>query len=469
MTFSTTMANALSGIAASTLRAEILSFNIANAQTDNFARRSVSFEPQTPGGVRALGVARANAGRSEELLLDAQSRAQGASVRSSALTKMNSDFGEPGDADGLYASAVRFEQSLEDLRLTPESIAAQTNTLRAAQDLAETFNNLDAKAQAVRLDADRDIGRTVDRLNDNFEQLVALNEESRSARGISLDNIAERQRALVSEISSEIDIDVTGDYGEALTIRTRGGFILVGVEAGELAFNPAGNMSQALTYANGTLSGLTINGIDITPGTVQGLQDGNLAAQFAVRDTLAFDYADRVDRAATDLEQRAASVDATGSAGGLFVIGTGSGSAASRLSVNPLADPAEGGELFRIRDGVSATVPGPEGGEGVIGDLIDALQALSVPNINSANDGRYSFIDSLGALSTSLGTQALRAQEIERSADDAFNTASTEVQRIIGVDTDRELQDLLLVEQAFAANARVIQAADEMLQQLLQV
>ncbi|NRA30596.1 MAG: hypothetical protein HRU11_10070 [Parvularculaceae bacterium] len=469
MTFSTTMANALSGIAASTLRAEILSFNIANAQTDNFAKRSVSFEPQTPGGVRALGVARADAGRSEELLLDAQSRAEGASVRSNALTRINSDFGEPGDADGLYASGIRFQQSLEDLRLTPESLSAQTNALRAAQDLAETFNRLDADAQAIRLDADREIGRSVNRLNGSFRELVELNKEARVARGISLDNIAERQQGLVAEISRELDVDVSGNYGEALTIRTRGGFILVGVEAGELAFNPAGNMSQALSYVGGTLSGLTINGIDITPGTVQGLQDGSLAARFAVRDTLAFDYGERLDRAAVDLEERVTSATGNAASPGLFVIEAGAGSSASRLRINPLVDPAQGGELYRIRDGAGATAPGPEGGEGVIGDLLDALDRVATTTIVSTVDGRYNFIDSLGALSTALGTQALRGQEIDRSATDALTTASTEVQRIIGVDTDRELQDLLLVEQAFAANARVIQAADEMLQQLLQV
>ena len=36
-----------------------------------------------------------------------------------------------------------------------------------------------------------------------------------------------------------------------------------------------------------------------------------------------------------------------------------------------------------------------------------------------------------------------------------------------GVDTDQEMQNLLLIEQAYAANARVIQTADELLQILI--
>ena len=38
-----------------------------------------------------------------------------------------------------------------------------------------------------------------------------------------------------------------------------------------------------------------------------------------------------------------------------------------------------------------------------------------------------------------------------------------------GVDTDAEMQKLLLIEQAYAANAKVMTAADEMIQLLLQI
>ena len=38
-----------------------------------------------------------------------------------------------------------------------------------------------------------------------------------------------------------------------------------------------------------------------------------------------------------------------------------------------------------------------------------------------------------------------------------------------GVDTDQELQKLLLIEQAYAANARVIQTADELIQLLIRL
>jgi flagellar hook-associated protein 1 FlgK len=38
-----------------------------------------------------------------------------------------------------------------------------------------------------------------------------------------------------------------------------------------------------------------------------------------------------------------------------------------------------------------------------------------------------------------------------------------------GVDTDRELQNLLVIEQAYAANARVLQTLDQMIQRLMEL
>ena len=48
---------------------------------------------------------------------------------------------------------------------------------------------------------------------------------------------------------------------------------------------------------------------------------------------------------------------------------------------------------------------------------------------------------------------------------------ATNVTAIInpGVDIEREMQDLLLIEQAFAANARVLEAASQMINQLMEL
>ena len=468
MSFSAVFANSLAGLSAASYRAEVLSHNIANANTEGYARRSVNLASVSPGGVRVVSLEAAEAGRQELRLLSAENASAGAEVRADALRSLNEEFGQPGDSNGLYAVYARFEEALADLRLTPESGSAQLAYLRASQDVAETFSRLDGSAQAMRLTADRAISTTVVRLNDALVQLESLNAQARRPAGLGIDNVADQQRALVTEISSALDINVQGTYGEALTIRTGSGVTLLGESAQTIDFSPAGSASFELSLANGDFSGLSVNGLDITPGSIQGVREGSLAGEFAVRDVLAQDFATRLDEAATDLADRSAAAEPTG-VDGLFIIETGTSSAAQRLAVNPLADPDQGGELFRLRDGMGAAVAGPAAGDGILGDFRTALDELRVlPNVTGTPQA-VSFSDALGGIATAQATAALRADGLQETADSTLETISDEVARIIGVDTDQELQDLLLVEQAFAANARVASVADSMLATLLEI
>ncbi|MEO1657089.1 MAG: flagellar hook-associated protein FlgK [Pseudomonadota bacterium] len=468
MSFTATLTNAVSGLNASTLRAEILSYNIANAETPGYTRRSVTLESAVPGGVRPTTITAANAGLSEYRLLDEFSREGEAELRSSALNLINDDFGQPGDADGLYAVYGRFEQALDDLRLTPENASAQLALLQAAQDVADTFATLDQQAQDMRLAADTAIDAGVNTVNNALAELELLNADAVRPRSVGLDTISERQRVLVAEIAEQLDIEVTGEYGEELTIRTSGGLLLLGDEAKTLEFNRAGSVNYTTTLASGALSGITVEGVDITPGTVQGIGSGELAANFAIRDALGTDYTDRLNAAAQELVDRVEAADTT-AAGGLFALEAGTGSAAQRIGINAAIDPDQGGELYRIRDGVGATTEGPAAGDGVLGLLKTGLEeARSLPAATGSSSA-LSYVDMLGALSTQLGTNAVRATGLYDAAIGARRSVEEEVIRQTGVDTDRELQDLLLVEQAFAANARVIQAADEMLRQLLEI
>ncbi|NNU15363.1 flagellar hook-associated protein FlgK [Parvularcula sp. ZS-1/3] len=468
MSFAATLSNSLSGLSMASLRAEVLSFNIANAGTVGFTRRSVLSEAVVPGGVRATGIERASAEVQERQLISSLGREAADLGRADALRAIFESFGEVGDADGLYPAIARFEEALSDLRLSPESGAAQQGLLRAAQDVTETFARIDTQIQDARLSADRQIASDVERLNAALSELDTLNQEARRPKGVELDAVAERQRALVLEIGAMLDINVTGSYGEAVTIRTGNGVLLLGEEPKTVDFTPSGSASFSLSFANGDFSGLKVDGFDVTPGGVQGIRGGSLAASFAVRDVLATDAANRIDALARQLTERSADADTT-STEGLFVLGAGTSSAAQLITVNLLGDPAQGGELYRLREGMGATAPGPEGGQGVLADLEAFLSEQRVLTTATGTASSLSFIDTVGAVSSRFGTDAFRAQNIAASSESATVTLESEINRLTAVDTDRELQDLLLVEQAFAANARVIQTADDMLAQLLEI
>jgi flagellar hook-associated protein 1 FlgK len=184
----------------------------------------------------------------------------------------------------------------------------------------------------------------------------------------------------------------------------------------------------------------------------------------------------RIDAVARDLYERFAdpAVDPTiaGTDPGLF---TDSGGAflaadevglAGRLRINAAVDPAAGGAVWRLRAGLSAAAPNDPGDGTLLRAMTDALEAARSPASGPfAGQPR-----SAGALADELGalwnaeTQALETTlSYSGSRADALRTLHLQD----GVDTDQEMQKLLLIEQAYAANARVISTVDQMIQTLI--
>lgn len=126
-------------------------------------------------------------------------------------------------------------------------------------------------------------------------------------------------------------------------------------------------------------------------------------------------------------------------------------------------DPAQGGEVFRVRDGIGAAAAGDVGAAGVLRGLQDAMTAIRPAPMGSgltAQRGAAGFAAEFGSLVLVNSSSADFESTYRRGAADELEDALT---MKTGVDTDQELSRLLVVEQAFAANARVVQVVDELL------
>jgi Flagellar hook-associated protein len=135
------------------------------------------------------------------------------------------------------------------------------------------------------------------------------------------------------------------------------------------------------------------------------------------------------------------------------------------LTLNAAVDPGSGGALWRIRDGIGAAAAGPVGDATQINRLLGTLdRSLSAGPGGPQQDVAARLGDLLTAISRDRQT-AEDAQASARTRHDTF----TEAMLGQGVDTDAEMQRLLLIEEAYAANARVIQTADAMLRTLLEI
>ncbi|WP_322867061.1 flagellar basal body rod C-terminal domain-containing protein [Aquicoccus sp. G2-2] len=196
---------------------------------------------------------------------------------------------------------------------------------------------------------------------------------------------------------------------------------------------------------------------------------------FQIRDDLAVSAQTQLDATARDLVERfqGAGIDGTLASGdaGLFTDNGNAFSAAdetglsARLSINAAADPDQGGATWRLRDGLGAIAPGAVGNAQLLQAMGGVLQA-----------GRSPATGTFGAaLQSASALQATFISQIsaDRDANDqlvSFATAryATANAGLLadGVDSDQEMQQMMLIEQAYAANARMMQAVDDMMKTL---
>lgn len=467
--------NANSGLAASARAVQVVSANIANALTPGYAARRLDLSAAvlggTGGGVRVDGVTRLV----DPILLGLQ-RDAGASVASGDATaafwqRLETSLGQPGE--GLSAALSAFDAALIAASERPDLTSRLAAVVDSAGALAARLGAVEDTVQQLRTEADHSIARDVRSLNEGLARVDTLNDQIVKLRmsGQATEGLEDERQALISDLSAIVPLREYARENGRVMLYSAAGELLLDSEPAELGFSPAAAIDASLSAGAG-LSGLTINGRAIATGPTGPLGGGSLGAGFSLRDVAGPEAQARLDAFAADLIVRFSdpATDPTLAGGvGLF---TDAGSAdsgqpglAGRLAVNAAVDPTAGGVLWRLRDGIGATAPGPVGDVTRINALLAALDRTV-----AAGPGAplQDVAANLGDLLTAVSRDRQGAEDAQTSARTRHDTF-TEAMLAQGVDTDSEMQRLLLIEESYAANARVIQTADAMLRTLLEI
>lgn len=485
MSISTSLSNALTGLTAASRAAELVSNNVSNAMTEGYGRREIVLGARDLGGsgagVRVVAVTRDvdAAVIRDRRLADAALGER--SVRSAFLDRLGALAGSPDDPSSVAGRVAAFEAALAQAASRPDAEVRLANVLDAARSLAATVNGISDGIQAERAAADADIARQVDDLNRGLREVEALNAQILRLGSASRDASAllDQRQQVIDRIAGIVPLrEYARDNGTVALYSATGAALLDG-RAATLSFTRSPTVTPDMTLASGALSGVSINGRPVrADGAFAPLGGGSLAAAFAVRDDLAVTAQARVDGFARELVARfqdpAADPSLAPGAAGLFTDGAGAfdpldeQGLAARLSVNALADPARGGELWRLRTGLGAAAPGPVGDAALLASLAAATSALRPP----ASASLPAAGTSLAGLAAELQSLAARdglAAETELGFAAARQETLAALERRGGVDTDQEMQKLLLIEQVYAANARVIRAVDDLIARLLEI
>jgi len=483
MSIGIALSNALSGLTASARAAEVVSANVANVMTEGYARRELGLAAQSVGGagrgVLVTGVTRVV----DQVLLSDRRLAQAAvgyrATRADFFAAIEAALGTPDSATSLGARIAGFDAALIEAASRPDSEARLANVLGAAQAMVAQIGSVATDLQIARQAADSRIAVEVGQLNDAFARVADLNTAILAHEGAGRDATAlmDQRQQLVDQIAAIVPLrEIARDHGQIALYATGGAQLLDG-RAAVFGFTPAGLITADMSLAAGSMSGLTLNGQPTaTAGSASLIAGGSLAAQFAVRDDLAPAAQMRLDAVARDLVERFAdpALDATRAPGdpGLFTDAGGTfdpadeAGLAQRLALNSLVDPAQGGALWRLRDGLGAVAPGPPGNSALLTALQSALIAPRQPVSGRFMTGARSF----STLATDL-LSGVASARLGAEAEASFATAKTDTMKQQelenGVDTDQEMQKLLLIEQAYSASAKVVQAVDDMIKTLL--
>lgn len=482
MSISHSLSNALSGLTAASRMAEVVSSNLANALTDGYGRRSLNLSAATIGG-RGAGVNIDGVTRMVDRGILADRRLADASLSShmqtsAFMSRLEDLIGTAGAPDSLANRVTAAEQALIDASASPSSDSHLQSVVDRFNQLAGSLNAASDGIQGLRQDADKTISQQVETLNASLRQVAQLNADITMSYNTGNDPSAlmDQRQQVVDKIAEIVPIREVDRQGGQVALMTTSGEALIDGPPKQFGFAASNFITAEMTLDSGGLSGLTLDGAPFAPADGVGrLAGGSLGAAFAMRDQTLTDAQAGLDAMARDLVERFQdpAVDPTLAPGDAGLL-TDNGAAfdvvntiglAGRIQINVAVDPAQGGALSKIRDGVGALAAGPVGNSQQITAWSDALAEMR----NSSLGGQTASASGHAAnLMSHIGNARLAAESELSFATGRWDTLR-QAELSNGVDSDHELQMLMQIEQAYAANAKLVQTVESMIQTLMEL
>lgn len=481
MSLSSSLNAAVAGLGITSQRAEVVARNVANADRPGYVRRDLDIggpSVGTPGSTTS--VSRDLDPRLVQLRREAQSQEAGDRQMAAFSSRIDAELGDPDQIGSLQDRIARLDAAFVGAATDPQSEVRLSEVAQAAGDLTSYINGLDATITRERQNADTDIGEAVAQLNRDLADVAKLNTliKRQSIGGAATAGLQDQRSVLIDRISAQIPVRALPRDDGDVALVSAGGIMLLDGRPAVLGFDARAPITPEMSFPT-HLSGLTVNGRDVAVGgNVSGIAGGGLAALFDLRDVVAPEATARLDSLAADLIDRFEdpSVDATRAPGqpGLFTERGGGLSAtpdaglAGRLQLNAAVDPARGGDLWRLRDGLGATAPDTSSNPALLLTYGRALATPDVPALPGLPSVGRDFAGHAASLKSLVSADRVEAED--RLAFSEGRSQDLVEQRDGGaVDIDAEMRRLIEIEQAYAANARVIQAVGDMINRLTEI
>ena len=487
-----------SGLASVNAQLALVAQNVANSSTPGYATEVAAESNLTAGGA-GYGVVTGPATQVTDASLQAAVNSQigdvgGLQVSSDALAAVDAAQGTTGAGHDLASQLGALSNAFTNLDADPSNQTQQAQVVTAAGTLASGIRSQAAAYASAAQSAQDGLVSDVTALNAAVASIGSLSDQiiAGQAKGISTADL-EAQRTVQEQTAAQLgglrflpqgNGDVTAVAG-GLVVNTRaatGPFSIASATLGTAASPPP----------------LLLSGTDVT-AQVTG---GSIGARLALRDTVLPQAQAGLDEfsatLATRLSNQGLSLFTDASGNGPVLGGTPVQAGYTGFSTVIEVNPAVVTNAALVRDGTqavaagtggaSAFTPNPAGGPAGSTTLIDRVlqyafgsQAQSgtaqpAPNTtglgsSGTNALPYSPGTTLASFATNLVSNQAQAASAAQNALSSSQAVQTSLQSKLGSETgvsvDAELSNMVELQNAYGANAKVITAAQSLYTELL--
>jgi flagellar hook-associated protein 1 FlgK len=489
--------------------------NVSNANTPGYTRKTIAETAivlgDSPAGVRSGVAQRAVDAALVQQLNSSSADAAAAGVREQLLQGIEQAYG--GVSDPAATGGSTGSTSLADdlgalqsgflaLRDSPDDAGQQRTVRDAAGQVAADLNRVGAAIGAARQQAQDGTVTEVAAVNAGLRQIGTLTRQIQLAAqsGASTAALEDQRDLAIGKLSESLPVKPIRQPDGGLTLLAGGLVLPTDPNRDALTTGGASLGPSAWHGAGGTLPDITLGGVDVTAS----LSGGRLGAYVTLRDATLPRFQAEADTAAAQLAARLDQqglrlfTDAAGTvpdtsqpynapAGGQLGFAN-----TIRVSAAVSANPA------LLRDGTQAVAgapggptaftPNPSGGPAGFTTLIDRVVNYglgsaaaagaawpAIANIGLGPDGSLgsAFLPPPGILGYVNQVQASHTGE--RAAASSAKTAAGDLVASLqqrfnaqsGVSTDTEMSNLVSLQNAYAANAKVLTTVQQMWDSLL--
>jgi flagellar hook-associated protein 1 FlgK len=442
--------------------------NIANKSTEGYSRQRVEIQSNAPigfgklrqgTGARSAAITRIGNPFLERQIGNERSQSGFLDGRMEAMGRVEQIYNEQQNK-GLNQFVADFFASVQEMANNPESLATRTQVRETADFLTKDFKRVHTQLAEVTRDLDQQIVSQLEEVNQMAKEVATLNEKIQQVElsGGHANDERDRRDLLIKQIGERINIRWAEGKDSSVTITAGNSALLVaGYDAKRLE---ARGTPETLTKGEGNVDIFYLNSERATPAKVTGqIVGGRVGGLLDVRDKVITELLGDLDQMAFTFAETMNEVHREGFD---TYNRTNQDFFRQPMEVRHAAKNLAVSEHIMNDVGRIATA----GQESAPGDNRVALKMARLQQGKAMND-ENTFDEFYNSVVGKVGIQARRAETASATQRDIVKQLGNIRESISGVSLDGEATKMIEYQKSFDASARLIRAADEMFDTVL--